>query len=127
MEYSEIGLAPEKFEVLEQLGYVPETCFDLPDDCWIDHDYKLMQDPFAAYLERNNRTDDARGVLADEQVEIDLFKTFSSFFSCGMDLARVPVMSGLRPTPPIKKPRAMPGGHESINIPMAFVGRSCWR
>ena len=31
--------------------------------------------------------------------------------------------------PGVKNPRAAPGGHEAINIPMAFLGldRSCWR
>ncbi len=89
-EYPEIGLASEKFEVLEQLGYIPEAYFILPEDCWLDHYYKPMQDRFEAYLERNNQSDDARAVVAGEQAEIDLYRKYKSFFGYGMYVARVP-------------------------------------
>ena len=89
-EYSEIGLASEKLEILEQLGYVPEAYFVLPEDCWIDNYYKPMQDRFAGYLERNNQSEDARAVVAAEQTEIDLYRKYRSFFSYGMYVARVP-------------------------------------
>lgn len=92
-EYPEIGLASEKLAVLEQLGYEPEAFFMLPEECWIDHYYKPMQDRFAAYLERNNQSDDARAVVAAEQLEIDLYQKFRSFFSYGMYVARVPALS----------------------------------
>lgn len=89
-EYPEIGLASEKFEVLEQLGYIPDAYFILPEDCWLDHYYKPMQDRFEAYLERNNQSDDARAVVAGEQAEIDLYRKYKSFFGYGMYVARVP-------------------------------------
>lgn len=89
-EYPEIGLASEKLAVLEQLGYAPEAYFVLPEDCWIDNFYKPMQDRFTAYLERNNQSEDARAVVAAEQVEIDLYRKYRSFFSYGMYVARVP-------------------------------------
>jgi SAM-dependent methyltransferase len=92
-EYPEIGLASEKVAVLEKLGYVPEAFFVLPEDCWIDHYYKPMQERFAAYLERNNHSADARGVVAAEEVELDLYKKYRAFFSYGVYVARVPAKS----------------------------------
>ena len=79
-------------EGLEQLGYATEAFFSLPEECWIDHYYQPMQDRFEAYLERNNHSDDARGVVGSEQLEIDLYQKFSPFFSYGMYVARVPAM-----------------------------------
>lgn len=89
-EYHEIGLASQKLSILEQLGYIPEAYFVLPEDCWTNNYYKPMQDRFAAYLERNNQSEDARAVVAAEQVEIDLYQKYRSFFSYGMYVARVP-------------------------------------
>lgn len=92
-EYPEIGLASEKLAVLEQLGYAPEAYFALPEDCWIDHFYMPMQERFAAYLERNNHSAEARAVVADMEVEIALYRKFRSLFSYGVYVARVPAVS----------------------------------
>ena len=71
-EYPEIGLASEKVAILEELGYTTQAYFVLPEHCWIDHYYKPMQERFAAFLERNHHSADARAVVAAEEVELDL-------------------------------------------------------
>lgn len=93
-EYPQIALASEKFAVLEHLGYVPEGYFVLPPECWTDHYYSPMQDRFEAYLERNNRSDEAQAIVAAEQAEIELYRRYHAFFGYGVYLARVPAAAG---------------------------------
>ena len=89
-DYPQIGLASEKFGILERLGYSPCGYFVLPPECWLNNYYEPIQERMDAFLERNNHSEQAQAIAAAERAELDLYRKYSSFYSYGMYLARVP-------------------------------------
>ena len=83
-------MASEKFGILERLGYSPCGYFVLPPECWLNNYYEPIQERMDAFLKRNNHSEQAQAIAAAEQAELDLYRTYSSFYSYGMYLARVP-------------------------------------
>lgn len=89
-EYPEIGTAAKNIGVLEQSGYVPIGYFPLPPACWLDNYYTPLQEGFADFLARHNHAAAAEAIVAAEQREIELYKTYRDHISYGAYIARKP-------------------------------------
>lgn len=111
-EYPEIGMASDKFRVLEKQGFSPVGYAVLPEDCWMDHYYDPMKDRFDGFLERygpgygsgsgsgsglglgaGSETDSdlsvmAREVVEAERKEMELYEKYKVYVSYGMYVAR---------------------------------------
>ena len=87
-EYPEIDVASAKIRVLEKHGYSPIGYFVLPEHCWLDQYYRPMQASFEDFLNRNGNSEEAREIVAAEQSEIDLYKTYKDYISYGVYIAK---------------------------------------
>jgi SAM-dependent methyltransferase len=87
-EYPEIDLASAKLKLLEKHGYSPMGWFVLPERCWLTNYYLPLQQRFAAFLERNGSSTQAKAIVAAEQREIALYERYRSYFSYGMFVAK---------------------------------------
>ena len=87
-EYPEIDVASAKLRVLEKHGYSPIGYFVLPEHCWLDQYYRPMQASFEDFLFRNGNSEEAREIVAAEQREIDLYKTYKDYISYGVYIAK---------------------------------------
>lgn len=87
-QYPEIATASTKLAQLEQAGYAPIGYITLNESCWLDHYYRPMQERFPSFLERHDHSAEARAIVEAEQVEINLYDRFSSYFSYGFYIAR---------------------------------------
>jgi ubiquinone/menaquinone biosynthesis C-methylase UbiE len=87
-EYPEIDVASAKIGILEQHGYCPEAYFYLPEHCWLENYYKPMQNGFAAFIERNGGTAQAKEVVECEQHEIALYEKYRNYYSYGVYIAK---------------------------------------
>ncbi len=87
-EYPEVDTASAKMAILEGNGFSPIGYFALPQQCWLDNDYRPMQARFAAFLERNDNSDAAAAIVAAEEYEIALYERHSAFVSYGYYVAR---------------------------------------
>lgn len=89
-EYPEIDVASAKIGVLERHGYRPEAYFVLPPSCWLENYYVPMQARFDAFLARHGHSAAAAAVVAAERHEIELYTTYSEYYSYGVYIARKP-------------------------------------
>lgn len=87
-EYPEIDVASAKIRVLEKHGYRPVGYFVMPEHCWREEYYRPMQARFEPFLQRNNHSEAARTIVAEEEEEIDLYERHHAHYSYGMYLAR---------------------------------------
>lgn len=87
-EYPEIDVASVKIGILEQHGYCPEAYFYLPTHCWIENYYGPMKSRFDAFLERHGRSDQAKGIVEAEKLEIALYEKYSDYYSYGVYIAK---------------------------------------
>lgn len=94
-EYPEIDTASAKIKILENSGYSPVAYFMLPPSSWLDNYYRPLQHSFADFLQRNTADSNARVIVEAEEKEIALYKRFSSYYSYGVYLARLPGQPGL--------------------------------
>lgn len=87
-EYSEIDVASAKISLLEKSGYSPMGYFVLPEHCWTDNYYILIQESFDKFLKRNGNTNEARTIVETETKEIELYKKYKNYFGYGMYIAK---------------------------------------
>ena len=87
-EYPEIDTAASKIGVLEQNGYSPIGYFVLPEQCWLDNYYRPLQDRFPDFLRRHGEREEALALVAAENREIELYKTYGAYYSYGVYIAR---------------------------------------
>lgn len=87
-EYPEIDVASAKIQILEKQGFTPIGYFVLPQSCWLDEYYRPMQARFEDFLLRNDNSEEARGIVAAEQHEIDLYERYKEYVSYGMYIAK---------------------------------------
>ena len=87
-EYPEIGPASAKLAVLEAHGFTPIGYFPLPVSCWLDNYYRPLQARFPAFLEQYGNSEEARGIVAAEEHEIDLYERYKEHVSYGFYIAR---------------------------------------
>lgn len=87
-EYPEINLASAKITQLEQAGYEPVAYFTLPEDSWMDHYYRPMQQRFPDFLTRHDNRPEANAIVDAEQQEIALYDKYRAYFSYGVYIAR---------------------------------------
>lgn len=87
-EYPEVDTASNKIRQLENNGYSLLGYFYLSQDSWIETYFKPMQARFESFLKRNNNSELARKVVADNQAEIDLYQKFKDYYSYGFYVAR---------------------------------------
>jgi ubiquinone/menaquinone biosynthesis C-methylase UbiE len=86
--YPEVATASAKIALLEEHGYTPIGYFPLAQRCWLDNYYRPLQSRFEAFLARHGHAEEAKSIVAAEQVEIDLYERFSAFFSYGFYVAK---------------------------------------
>ena len=91
--YPEIDTASSKMDALERHGYRPQAYFALPESCWLAHYYAPMEARFDAFLARHGHSEAAQALVAGEQTEIALYKTYRDYFGYGVYIARKPVSS----------------------------------
>jgi ubiquinone/menaquinone biosynthesis C-methylase UbiE len=87
-EYPEINLASAKIALLEQSGYEPVAFFTLPEDGWLNHYYRPLQQRFPDFLARHASSPEATAVVDAEQREIALYEKHRAHFSYGVYIAR---------------------------------------
>ena len=87
-EYPEIDVASAKIRILEQHGYAPVGYFTLPEHCWLENYYHLMQDRFEEFLRRHAYSADAQAIVSAEKQEMDLYERYKGFYSYGVYAAR---------------------------------------
>jgi hypothetical protein len=87
-EYPEVGTASEKLALLEANGYSSIGYFTLGKHCWLENYYRPMQGRFESFLEKHQRSQEAKNIVAAEQVEIDLYERFSDYVSYGFYVAK---------------------------------------
>jgi ubiquinone/menaquinone biosynthesis C-methylase UbiE len=87
-EYPEIGTTSEKIKVLENLGFILEGYFYLPEHCWVDNYYTPIEGRFEKFLAKHNNSDMAKEIIEQEKEEIRLYNTYKSFISYGFYIAQ---------------------------------------
>ena len=87
-EYSEVDTASAKMALLEKQGFSPIGYFVLPEQCWLDHYYRPMQQRFSRFLEAHTYSDAAKAIVASEEAEIALYERYRTFVSYGYYIAR---------------------------------------
>lgn len=86
-EYPEVDTAPAKLTVLERNGYAPLGYFPLPESCWENY-FAPMRGRFPGFLQEHDHSADALALVQAEQLEMDLYARFSSFFGYGVYIAQ---------------------------------------
>ena len=87
-EYLEIDLASSKFGILEKLGFSPVGYFVLPETCWLDNYYRPLQNGYEDFLDRNGHSKEAKAIIEAEELEIEMYNRYKSFYSYGVYIAR---------------------------------------
>ena len=87
-EYPEIDTASAKMQRLEKHGYSPVGYFVLPESCWLENYYRPLQENFAAFLARNDHSEEAQNVVDLYRQEIELYTQYKADFSYGVYIAR---------------------------------------
>ena len=87
-EYPEIDVASAKIRILEENGFMPVGYFLLPPSAWLENYYLPLQARFQDFLSRNEDSDAARAIVAAEENEIRLYRTYHNYFSYGMYVAK---------------------------------------
>ncbi len=86
--YPEIDSASNKIKILENKGYSLVGYFYLKQDSWVENYYKPMEARFEDFLNRNENSELARKVVAENKKEIDLYKKFKDYYSYGFYVAK---------------------------------------
>lgn len=86
-EYPEIDTAANKILALERSGYTLIDHFVLPPSCWLENYYDPIEAGFDAFLARHDSVA-AREIVAAEEKEIALYKTYKEHYSYGFYIAR---------------------------------------
>jgi cyclopropane fatty-acyl-phospholipid synthase-like methyltransferase len=87
-EYSEIDTAANKIKVLEDFGFSLVGYFTLSEDSWMENYYRPLESKFENFLERHQRSVQAKKVIRDYQSEIDLYTKYKEYYSYGFYLAK---------------------------------------
>lgn len=87
-EYPEIDVASAKIGILERHGYSPVAYFFLPPHCWLENYYRPMQNRFEVFLERHDRSDQAKAIVEAEKHEITLYEKYGDCYSYGVYMAK---------------------------------------
>jgi SAM-dependent methyltransferase len=87
-EYPEVGLASEKFAVLERNGFTPVGYFPLPSYCWTDNYYRPLEARLPAFLAAHDNSEEARAIADATLAESALYTRFQEHFSYGFYVAR---------------------------------------
>jgi ubiquinone/menaquinone biosynthesis C-methylase UbiE len=86
--YPQIDIAANKINQLKQSGYKPIGHFMLPSDCWLENYYHPLQAGFDAFLSRHPNNADAKQIVAEEKVEIELYSNYKDYISYGFYIAQ---------------------------------------
>jgi ubiquinone/menaquinone biosynthesis C-methylase UbiE len=89
-ECPEISTVSSKLEVLKKQGYEILSHFILPEDCWIEHYYQPLQESYQSFLERQEHSQEAMDIIASDKAEFEMYMKYSSYYSYGFYIARVP-------------------------------------
>jgi len=87
-EYPEIDVASAKFRILEKHGYSPIGYFVLPEYCWLENYYRLLQNRYEAFLNQHGHSEQARAIVDAEKQEIEMYEKCKAYYSYGVYIAR---------------------------------------
>jgi SAM-dependent methyltransferase len=87
-EYPEVDTAAARMAVLERQGYSPIGYFVLPEDCWLDHYYRPLQQRFPGFLDAHGHAAAAHAIVDAEAAEIALYERYRAFVGYGFYVAR---------------------------------------
>jgi len=87
-EYPEIDFADNKIKILEKNGFEMVDYFTLPENCWIDEYYTLLENEFGDFLNRNDNTEEAKAIVDENKKEIELYKKYKDCLSYGVYIAK---------------------------------------
>jgi hypothetical protein len=75
-------MTSEKIKVLEEAGYFLRGHFPLPEACWLENYYALLEQAFQDFLKRHD-TQEASDIVDAERAEIALYKKHHAHYSYG--------------------------------------------
>ena len=87
-EYPEIDTASAKLKLLEDAGYQLLAYFLIPETCWVEEFYRPLEARFPEFIRSARDKAAAQAIVAAEEREIELYKSFREYFGYGMYLAR---------------------------------------
>jgi len=73
---------------LVRQGFVPLGHFILSEACWIDHYYLPLQEHYNAFLERQDHSQAARELVAQDQQEYEMYLQYKEHYSYGFFVSR---------------------------------------
>ena len=88
-ECPEIDTVSGKIKILEQQGYEIVAHFILPEDCWIDHYYKPLQESYKPFLKRQKQSQEAMDLIAESKSECEMYMKYRQYYSYGFYIARL--------------------------------------
>ncbi|MCB0392149.1 MAG: class I SAM-dependent methyltransferase [Bdellovibrionales bacterium] len=84
-EYPEVSTASKKIAQLEKHNYKLLGYFPLNENCWMKNYYEPLQARFESFLEENSdKSTAAKELVKENQLEVELYKTYKEFFSYGV-------------------------------------------
>lgn len=86
--YPEVDTAAAKIRMLEEHGYCPLGYFVLPERCWLDNYFEPLRARFQPFLEAHEHSEEAKAVVADEELEMSMYAKYQEFVGYGFYVAR---------------------------------------
>jgi len=86
-QYPEIAPASEKIRILEDHGFTLKGYFPLPQSCWIENYYAVLEGRFDDLVAKHE-SEAARALVEAEKAEIALYIKHHAHYSYGFYIAR---------------------------------------
>lgn len=86
--YPEIGTVSEKIKVMEDEGYAVVGYFLLPEYCWTENYYAILEQSYDSFLEEMGNSTEAQAIVNADKEEIDKYKRFKDYYSYGFYIAK---------------------------------------
>ena len=67
---------------------MPIGYFPLLQDCWLKDYYDVLEAGFSDFLKRNKNSEKAIAIVDAEKKEIELYKKYKEYYSCGCYIAK---------------------------------------
>lgn len=78
--YSEIDTIPNKVQQMQEAGYMPVATFVLPENCWTEHYFPLMDDAQEIFLRKYAGNKAAKDLLKQEQYVKEFYHKYKAYF-----------------------------------------------
>ena len=86
-EYPEIATPSRKMKILEEQGFVLKGYFPFPKSAWWNNYYQPLQGRFDEFLSKY-QSEAAKQLIEAENMEIELYEKYSSYYSYGFFIAQ---------------------------------------